>query len=154
MSNFQREGAVSNAHVGRDFELLVQSLLADEGLHLEVNHKVDCGLHECTKPHSFDLGADHPKVIVECKSHTWTASGNVPSAKITTWVEAMFYFHMAPSNYRKLFVAARSLRKGYDEPLLAYFARTKAHLIPKDVELWELDEASSTLVRLDGEARE
>lgn len=145
MSNFQREGSVSNAHVGRDFELLVQRLFADQGVDLETNHPVDCGLNTIRKPHSFDLGSDDPKVIVECKSHTWTVGGNIPSAKITTWVEAMFYFHMAPSDYRKLFVVERSLRKGNEESLMGYFARTKAHLIPRDVELWELDPVTATL---------
>ena len=150
MSNFQREGSVSNAHVGRDFELLVQRLFADQGVHLEANHRVDCGLNITRKPHSFDLGSDDPKVIVECKSHTWTVGGNIPSAKITTWVEAMFYFHMAPSDYRKLFVVERSLRKGYEESLLGYFARTKEHLIPSDVELWELDPVTVTLAAYGG----
>lgn len=44
MTNYQREGSVSNAHVGRDFELLVQRLFADQGVDLEANHRVDCGL--------------------------------------------------------------------------------------------------------------
>jgi len=76
---------------------------------------------------------------VECKSHTWTSGGNVPSAKMKNWAEAMFYFHMAPSDYRKIFVVERSVRPGRSESLLAYFLRTQAHMIPHDVEFRELD---------------
>jgi len=55
------------------------------------------------------------------------------------WAEAMFYFHMAPSDYRKIFVVERSVRPGRSESLLAYFLRTQAHMIPHDVEFRELD---------------
>lgn len=51
----------------------------------------------------------------------------------------MFYFHMAPKDYRKLFVVERSVRFRRPESLLAYFLRTRAHMIPPDVEFWELD---------------
>ena len=138
-NNFQRDGSISNAHVGRAFETRARKALANCGLPLTPDHKVPCGLHRVLKNHSFDLGSEVPKVIVECKSHTWTSGGNVPSAKMKNWAEAMFYFHMAPSDYRKIFVVERSLRPGRDESLLSYFLRTRVHMIPKDVELGELD---------------
>lgn len=43
------------------------------------------------KKHSFDLGCKDKK-IVECKSHKWTSGGNIPSAKLNVWNEAMYYF--------------------------------------------------------------
>ena len=139
MNNFQREGSTSNAHVGRAFEERARKVLAEKGLRLESDHKVPCGLGPVRKNHAFDLGSGTPKVIVECKSHTWTSGGNVPSAKMKNWAEAMFYFHMAPQDYRKIFVVERSVRRGRPESLLAYFLRTQAHMIPPDVEFWELD---------------
>jgi len=72
--------------------------LAERGLELVLNHKVPCGLGNKHKDHAFDLGSESPKVIVECKSHTWTSGGNVPSAKMKNWAEAMFYFHMPPQS--------------------------------------------------------
>ncbi len=86
-------------------------------------------------------------MIVECKSQTWTSGGNIPSAKMKNWAEAMFYFHMAPQNYRKIFFVERSLRQGYDESLLNYFRRTQAHMIPHDVEFWELDRNSDDVIK-------
>lgn len=146
MINFQREGSISNSHVGRAFELRAQRVLSLHGLQLELNHKVPCGLGKTRKDHAFDLGSDHPCVIVECKSQTWTAGGNIPSAKMKNWAEAMFYFHMAPTDYRKIFLVELSLRPGREESLLRYFRRTQAHMIPTDVEFWELAVDSDELV--------
>ena len=115
-----------------------------------MNHKVPCGLGNKKKHHIFDLGSEDPPVIVECKSQTWTVTGNVPSAKMTNWAAAMFYFHMAPPMYRKIFFVEQSLRSRSDESLLEYFARTQDHMIPPDVELWELPRDSDEVVILRG----
>ncbi|WP_201087274.1 hypothetical protein [Serratia plymuthica] len=53
------------------------------------------------KSHRFDLGCAEQKILVECKSHRWTIGNNIPSAKLTVWNEAMFYFYSAPAEYRK-----------------------------------------------------
>ena len=147
MNNFQRAGAISNSQVGRDFELRAQKILAAHGLTLDLNHKVPCGLGNIKKNHAFDLGSDSLRIIVECKTQTWTSGGNIPSAKMKNWAEAMFYFHMAPPDYRKIFFAERSHRAGYEESLLSYFRRTQAHMIPRDVEFWELDSDSDAIVK-------
>ena len=142
MNNFQRDCALSNAHVGREFEALARTVLAKQGFDLDPNHKVAVGIDSEKKEHQFDLGSENPKVIVECKSHTWTEGNKVPSAKMTNWAEAMFYFHMAPNTYRKIFVVERSIRETTGETLLSYFMRTQFHLIPPRVEIWELDSAT------------
>ena len=143
MQTYQRKGSSSNSQVGLEFELRAKKVLADHGIKLSRNHQVLCGLNEILKSHTFDLGTECPnKIIVECKTHTWTASGNVPSAKMKNWAEAMFYFHMAPSDYRKIFIVERSVRRDRKESLLRYFLRTQAHMIPTDVEFWELDNES------------
>ena len=146
MNSFQRSGSISNTHVGRAFELRAQKALGEHGLELALNHKVPCGLGNLRKDHAFDLGSFSPRVIVECKSQTWTSGGNIPSAKMKNWAEAMYYFHMAPDDYRKIFFVERSLRAGYEESLLSYFRRTQAHLIPHDVEFWELSRENDDLI--------
>lgn len=138
MTNFQREGSISNAHVGRDFEARARAILATHGIPLQVNHKVPCGLGNDKKLHTFDLGSEDPPVIVECKSMTWTKGNNIPVAKVHNFAVAMYYFHMAPPMYRKIFFVEQSLRVRTGESLLAYFRRTQSHMIPPDVELWEL----------------
>lgn len=141
--NFQRVGAVSNAHVGRDFEESARLLLASRGILVESHFSVDIGVGNTKKPHLFDLGAGEPPTIVECKSHRWTSGGNVPSAKLTVWNEAMFYFVCTPPNYRKIFFALRDVRAGSNETLVSYYLRTYSHLIPEDVEIWEYDEVEN-----------
>ncbi|MCY4302320.1 MAG: hypothetical protein OXC68_11400 [Aestuariivita sp.] len=147
MKNFQRTGAISNAHVGRDFERRACNILEAHGISLKENYQVPCGLaNNKKKLHKFDLGSEDPPTLVECKSHTWRGGDKVPSAKIKNWAEAMFYFHMAPPEYRKIFLVEQSLRTSTGESLLAYFSRTCSHIIPQDVEFWELPRNSETVV--------
>jgi hypothetical protein len=84
------------------------------------------------------------KKSFECKSHTWTEGGNVPSAKMTTWNQAMFFFHAAPLGYRKILFVLRDFSKKRNETLGAYYIRTNHHLIPKGVEVWEYDDKLET----------
>jgi hypothetical protein len=144
MNNHQRVDAISNAHVGRDFERAVASYLGDT---LQSSFSLDIGFTKL-KSHRFDLGCAEKKVIVECKSHTWTAGGNVPSAKLTTWDQAMLYFSLAPDCYRKIFAVKHDVRNksGNAESLADYYIRTHGHVIPGGVEIWELDESSGRFI--------
>ena len=137
VNNFQRIGSISNAHVGADFELAAKVFFEKDGLILNRDHRVEIGFGAKKKERRFDLGSDDPSVLIECKSHTWTASGNSPSAKLTVWNEAMLYFHLAPSHYRKILFALKSIRHG--QTLAAYYVRCHEHLIPSGVEIWEHD---------------
>ncbi len=141
-NNFQREGSSSNSHVGRDFEEAAIGVLAECGVKVRKKYSVEVGVSNFKKHHEFDLGADHPPTIVECKSHRWTKGGNVPSAKMTNWNEAMYYFACLPPKFRKIFFVLRDVRekRGKSESLAEYYIRTYYHLIPSDVEIWEFDD--------------
>ena len=138
----QRIGALSNSHVGAAFEKAALEHYLRQGQILRRDFPLDIGVANVTKRHVFDLGSDEPKVIIECKSHKWTSGGLVPSAKMTTWNEAMYYFHLAPPEYRKIFFTLHHRREASGETLVAYYKRTYAHLIPTDVEFVEFDEVS------------
>jgi hypothetical protein len=142
---FQRVGSVSNARVGADFERVAREFFAQQQILLTPNFPVDIGLSK-KKKHSFDLGASNPKIILECKSHRWTASGKVPSAKMTVWNEAMYFFHLAPPEYRKILFVLHDKRIGGDESLLSYYKRPYFHLIPDGVEFLEFDEATEDVL--------
>ena len=142
----QRVGSQSNAHVGAAFEAKARSYFSKKGIPLEKNFTVEVGVCKARKPHKFDLGSSNPKIIVECKSHTWTAGGKVPSAKLTVWNEAMFYFYVAPSGYKKfLFVKHHRRAKG-GESFLSYYRRTYGHLFPHGVKFIEYDEKTGRTV--------
>ena len=144
---FQRKGAISNAHVGRAFEERVRAYFNGVGLTFEYGVSVEVGVNG-KRQHRFDLGSIERKVLVECKAHTWTESNKVPSAKMRTWNEAMYLFHAAPKEYRKLFVALRNLNGRTGEALADYYVRTFPHLIPGDVEIWEYEESQDSARRI------
>lgn len=139
MTNFQRKGAIRNAHVGREFEKRASAVLGEHGLKLDPSHKVAVGIVWPKKEHAFDLDSENLQVIVELKAHTWTERYKVSSAKMKNWVEAMFYLYVAPDTYRKILFVERGERKTTGETLLSYFMRTHSHMIPSDVEFWELN---------------
>ncbi len=140
MDNFQRIGSISNAHVGSDFEAAAREIFASQGLQLQKNFSLPVGISEKKKEHRFDLGSASPEVIVECKSHRWTKGSNVPSAKMTVWNEAMYYFSIAPKSYRKILFVLQHYNPKKKETLAEYYIRTYNHLVPHGVEIWEYNE--------------
>lgn len=146
MNNFQRVGSVSNAHVGRDFESVAHEYFRQIGIILERDFAVPLGVATARKNRKFDLGASEPPVVVECKSHRWTSGGNIPSAKITVWNEAMYYFHLAAPEFRKVLFVLRDFSPKRQESLATYYVRNYGHLIPPDVEILEYDESSESVL--------
>ena len=144
MSNFQRKGSSSNTQVGMDFESQARRVLAESGIIVEPNFKVPIGVGSLKKQHSFDLGSSSPPILVECKSHRWTAGGNIPSAKLTVWNEAMYYFTITPPGYRRIFFVLRDYSQKRRLTLAEYYVRRYRHLVPEGVEFWEFDENTGT----------
>lgn len=145
---FQRVGSKSNAQAGRDFEIAAKRFFESIGLALEEDVKIAVGVEDRKKDHSFDLGCLETNVIVECKSHKWTSGNNVPSAKLTVWNEAMYYFLTSPTKYRKIMFVLRDFSEKRGETLAEYYLRTYSHLVPSDVEFWEYNESTSEAVQL------
>ncbi len=131
-----------NPRRGAEFERTAKSEFAKLGIPLHKDFSVDVGISSKKKPHKFDLGSSSPPVLVECKRHTWTKGGNAPSAKLTVWNEAMFYFAVAPKEYNKILYVLRSLRRG--ESLSDHYVKRFGHLIPDGVEIWEYDSQASS----------
>ncbi|MFJ7370947.1 hypothetical protein ACIQVU_16090 [Lysinibacillus sp. NPDC098008] len=147
MTSFQRVDSISNAHVGRDFEDIAYVYFTEQGYQIIKDVGLPIGL-ERKKNHRFDLGSSSDatdKIIIECKSHRWTSGDNVPSAKLTVWNEAMYYYHLAPPEYRKIFFVLRDYSNKRNETLGEYYIRTYGHLIPNDVEIMEYDEDLKTV---------
>jgi len=140
MDNFQRKNSKSNAHVGRRFEEHAKRVFESQGIKLEGDFHLFIGIDKNKKEHAFDLGSNSPAIIVECKSHKWTSGNNVPSAKITVWNEAMYYFHLAPKRFKKILFVLRHYNPKKKETLAEYYIRTYSHLIPGGTEIWECQE--------------
>ena len=145
----QRKGT-TNASVGRKFETAAKIAIENKignNLILDFSYKKCIGIESCLKEHKFDLGNKSQKIIVECKSHRWTIGNNVPSAKLTIWNEAMYYFSILKEEYLKIFFVAEHLRtkSNKTESLVEYYIRTRKHLIPNDVEIWEYNENNKNI---------
>ncbi|MEH6393337.1 hypothetical protein [Pseudoalteromonas sp.] len=145
---FQRIGSKSNAHVGREFESAASKFFLSQGIELVPNLKVEVGVSNLKKQHAFDLGCIDQQIIVECKAHKWTIGGNVPSAKLTVWNEAMYYLYTAPAGFRKIMFVLRDFSTKRNETLAQYYIRTYKHLIPNDVELWEYEENTESASKM------
>lgn len=119
------------------------------GLTVQKDISVNIG-HLTKKEHKFDLGyiSDDKKIVIECKSHTWTSGDNVPSAKLTVWNEAMYYFSLTPNEYRKALVVKKDYSKRRNETLAQYYIRNYEHLIPDNVEIYEIAEETLEIVKL------
>lgn len=81
------------------------------------------------KDHKFDIVAEDESIAIECKRYTWTATGNVPSAKMGFTNEAAFYLSLIPESYTKFIVMLYSYNEKRDETLAEYYYRTNNHLL-------------------------
>ena len=130
-------GNEHNPRRGADFEKNCLAFFADIGIELQRPFSIPVGVNGYKKGHKFDLGSEQSNIVVECKCHTWTNGNNAPSAKMSTWNEAMYYFQICPPGYRKIFCVLKSIREG--QTLSEYYIRRHKELIPDDVEIWEYD---------------
>ncbi len=147
-NNNQREGASSNTKVGRDFEKKAKTYFKDKcDIDLTCSFSLELGLGDKKKPRRFDLGLDDPKIIVECKNHTWTKTDKVPTAKMTNWNLEMYYFHLAPQDYRKIFFCLKHYSKKRQKTLAEYYIEKNSHLIPHGVEIWEYCEKTGNVFK-------
>lgn len=91
------------------------------------------------KEHRFDLASRSRSTVCECKSVTWTAGGNIPSAKITSLREAAQYLLDLPVDTTKIIVMSRSVRPSHPESLAEYFCRLNSNRLSQ-VHVLEIDD--------------
>ena len=139
----------NKVQIGKKFENAVLSFFAQTKEKFKLRHPNEpfpIGITDKKKGHKFDLIDPVNRVLVECKSHAWTKSGNKPIAKLATWNEAMLIFCAVPPlpEYRKIFCVRHDYSTKHKKTLAAYYLETYAHLIPKDVEIWEVNQETKS----------
>ncbi|WP_324479239.1 hypothetical protein [Atribacter sp.] len=139
-------GNSDNPRKGSDFEKRAKEFFMTEGIVLESGFSIPIGFSSVKKAHKFDLGSHEPPILVECKCHSLTESGNSPSAKLSVWNEAIFYFMAAPNNYRKILFVLKSIKDG--KSLAEHYIKSNRHLIPNGVEIWEYSPETGTANRV------
>ena len=90
------------------------------------------------KDHKFDIVAADDTIAIECKRYTWTETWNVPSAKMGTTNEAVFYLSFLPDTYEKYVVMLKTVNKKRNETLAEYYYKTNRHLLG-NVKVMEYD---------------
>lgn len=115
-----------NTKKGRDFQQTcaielerITNLLFDLEVPLDIGGKL----------HKFDLASKNKMVIAECKALTWTASGNIPAAKLTTLKEAVAYLRALSQDKERILLIQRDPHPKRGETLAAYFVRLNNHIL-------------------------
>ena len=126
-----------NPRIGREFQVKVKQWFeTNVGLRFELEHPILMG--NPTKPHKFDIADKSENIVIECKAYTYTRTGNIPSAKLTTLNEAIFYFSFLPAQTEKILVMAYAVHPKRRESLAEYYIRINGHLLG-DVKVWEFN---------------
>src|SRR5215831_16906277 len=99
------------------------------------------------RSHSLDLANADRTVVAECKAVAWTATGNIPSAKITPLREAVQYLRDLREVPTRCLVITRSCHPRQKESLAAYFVRLNRDYLG-GIKAFELSEESDLLVSL------
>src|SRR6267378_708246 len=118
----------------RDFEKLARSFFESE---LRVTLLEQMPLPLTTgESHKFDLASSDERILIECKSHTWTQSGNYPSAKATDAQRSIELLHKSTAD-RKIIVFQDD--PGPKGSLVEVFVRRNRPLLA-GIEVWRLVE--------------
>lgn len=94
------------------------------------------------KLHRFDCVSADGEIVVECKSYTWTNTGNVPSAKLMGLSQAVLYMSYLPAKTKKIIAIGKSILSHKAESLAEYYCRINGHLL-KGIEIAEVDDDGS-----------
>jgi hypothetical protein len=88
--------------------------------------------------HRFDLVSPDRRCVGECKCYSFTKQDNVPSAKLSTLLEAVFFLSFLPPENLKFVILDQRVRSSGGETLATYFVRRFHHLL-RDISILELD---------------
>jgi hypothetical protein len=143
-----RTAEISNKERGDVFRDRVRGSrerVLGESFSTEVKLPIGCP----AKLHAFDLVSTSRKYVCECKAYTWTTTGNAPSAKISTLLEAVQYLTALPDGLTPLLVMQRDLHRTRGESLADHFVRLNSYLLGKIVIL-ELQTSGGELRTIHG----
>ena len=91
------------------------------------------------KEHRCDCVSSDQTGVVECKSYSWTSTGNIPSAKLMGLNEAVFYMSYLPKETHKIIAMRKATYSGKKETLAEYYNRIDGHLL-QGISIAEIDE--------------
>lgn len=138
---------LSNTERGTAFQLRCRDALnqaLNREFYLEVPIEIGGG-----KYHRFDLVPKEQDIIAECKAFSFTATGNIPSAKITTLREAAMYLRSVRGNPMRLLIVKQDMHPKRGETLGRYFVRLNSNHL-EQVTVLEMPESGGRLICIHG----
>ena len=105
------------------------------------------------KDHKYDIANKDHSIVIECKRYNWTETGNVPSAKIRSLNEAVFYLHLLDNSCYKVLAMVKASHPKQIQTLAEYYVRTNHNLIG-DVIIAEYDPDSEKMRFINGQGVE
>lgn len=135
-----------NTAKGRLFQRQVAKILSRHfGVEFQLDYPIQIG--NPPKEHRFDLVSVDSRYIGECKSYSWTESGNVPSAKMGFVNEAVFFLSFLSPSMVRFIVMRKDLHPKRRETVADFYYRTYRHLL-NGVLIIEVDVESGTLRKI------
>ena len=134
--NIPKKSNKDNPKIGRDFEFSVR--LALEKLYKIIFFEKSINIGNPPKLHKFDAVSEDGSIVAECKSYTWTESGNIPSAKMAILNEAVLYLSNIPKGVKKIIVLKKDYCSKRKISLAKYYFKTHNHLL-QNISILELD---------------
>lgn len=126
-----------NSKKGKDFQEFVREVLVEK-FGVDFVSETAFAIGNPAKDHKFSLVSIDSKIIAVTKNYSWTETGNVPSGKMASLNETVFYLQHAPSDTKKLIVLKWDKHPKRKESLAEYYFRTYKHLLD-DVKILEVD---------------
>jgi hypothetical protein len=137
----------SNTERGKAFQLLCRKALKHAfGRDFDLEVPIQIG---SAKPHNFDLATTERDIVAECKAFAFTATGNNPSAKITTLREATVYLRSIPGDVRRVLIVKHAPHPKRGETLGQYFVRLNPNFL-EGITVLEMQETGGELVCIHG----
>jgi hypothetical protein len=138
---------LSNTERGKAFQILCGAALK-RALARDFDLEVAIGIGGA-KLHAFDLATREQDIIAQCKNFDFTATGNNPSAKITTLREAAMYLQRLQKADARLLIVRHAPHPKRGETLGRYFVRLNKHLL-EGITVLEMPEGGGDLVCIHG----
>lgn len=141
-----------NTGKGRDFQKLAALIIGDYfGVRFTLEQPIPIGIPP--KNHKFDLVSEDQQYIGESKNLSWTEGGNIPSAKMESINEAVFYLQHIPKDKKRFVVMRRDIDDKHSESLAEYYFRIDKHLL-NGVLIIEIDVPTKSIKMFGGESNQ
>ena len=134
---------------GIQFENYIESKLRSRSDISNLKKHPEILLNGACKHHfDFECSKNEETIVIECKHYDYTSEGNVPSGKISTLNEAVFFLEKLNPEIKKVLCLNKSAQADSSGRTLAERYVEKYSSLMEDILVYEVDTAARTAKRL------